>query len=149
MLSPSRLQDQATAWSAAKRGTRGWSGHDVASGHVEGDAGQPRGPVGGQKQHPAIINTVAFNPHCDTLATSSIDEEVRLWDLASTRQIGPALPEPEHHVTGLPCDFCFNVTEFDPSGSHLIALYQSGIGIVWDVDPKLWSGGLARSPAAP
>jgi hypothetical protein len=31
----------------------------------------------------------------------------------------PALPEPEHHVTGLPCDFCFNVTEFDPSGSHL------------------------------
>jgi hypothetical protein len=54
------------------------------------------------------------------------------------RQIGPALPEPEHHVTGLPCDFCFNVTEFDPSGSHLIALYQSGVGIVWDVDPKLW-----------
>jgi hypothetical protein len=54
------------------------------------------------------------------------------------RQIGPALPEPEHHVTGVPCDFCFNVTEFDPSGSHLIALYQSGVGIVWDVDPKLW-----------
>jgi hypothetical protein len=61
----------------------------------------------------------------------------------------PALPEPEHHVTGLRCDFCFNVTEFDPSGNHLITLYQSGIGIVWDVDPKLWSGGLARSPAAP
>jgi len=29
-------------------------------------------------------------------------------------------------------------TEFDPSGSHLIALYQRGVGIVWDVDPKLW-----------
>jgi hypothetical protein len=54
------------------------------------------------------------------------------------RQIGPALPEPEHHVTGLPCDFCFNVTEFHPSGSHLIALHQSGAGIMWDVDPQLW-----------
>jgi hypothetical protein len=60
----------------------------------------------------------------------------------------PALPEPEHHVTGLPCAFCFNVTEFDPSGSHLIALYQRGVGIVWDVDPKLWER-RARSPAAP
>jgi hypothetical protein len=34
--------------------------------------------------------------------------------------------------------FLLNVTEFDPSGSHLIALHQSGAGIMWDVDPQLW-----------
>jgi hypothetical protein len=86
---------------------------------------------------------------------SSSDDEVRLWDLASMRQIGPALPEPEHHVTGLPCGFCFNVTAFDPSGSHLIALHQSGAGIMWDVDPQLWErractvAGRTLTPGAP
>jgi hypothetical protein len=48
----------------------------------------------------AIINTVAINPHGETLATS-IDDEVRLWDLASMHQIGPALPEPEHVDRGI------------------------------------------------
>jgi hypothetical protein len=64
------------------------------------------------------------------------------------RQIGPALPEPEHHVTGLPCGFCFNVTAFDPSGSHLIVLHQSGAGIMWDVDPQLWEMYLRASRLA-
>jgi WD40 repeat protein len=90
----------------------------------------------GRLPHPAIIDSVAFDPHGKTLATSS--GEVRLWDVASMRQIGSALPEPEQHATGLICEFCFNVTAFDPSGTHLVAVYQTGEGIVWDVDPKLW-----------
>jgi WD40 repeat protein len=90
----------------------------------------------GRLPHPAIITTVSFNPHGKTLATSTGD--LRLWDLTSMRQIGPALPEPEQHATNLACDFCWNVVEFDPSGTHLFALYQTGAGIVWDVDPKLW-----------
>jgi len=89
----------------------------------------------GRLPHPNIIHSVAFNPHGKTLATVD-DNKVRLWDLASMRQIGPALPGPEQPVC--PVVFCFNLVEFDPSGNHLIALYPSGTGIVWDVDPRLW-----------
>jgi WD40 repeat protein/DNA-binding SARP family transcriptional activator/energy-coupling factor transporter ATP-binding protein EcfA2 len=89
----------------------------------------------GRLPHPNIVHSVAFNPHGKTLATVD-DNKVRLWDLASMRQIGPALPGPEQPVCPVP--FCFNLVEFDHSGNHLIALYPSGTGIVWDVDPRLW-----------
>ncbi len=78
---------------------------------------------------------MAFDPHSKTLATVGDDNKVRLWDLASMRQIGPALPEPQ---VACPVVFCVNVVEFDPSGNHLVALYQTGAAIVWDVDPNLW-----------
>jgi WD40 repeat protein len=90
----------------------------------------------GRLPHPAIIDSVAFDPHGKTLATSS--GSLRLWDLASMRQIGAALPEPELHPTKLVCDPCFSLTGFVPTGNQLIADYASGVGIVWDVDPKLW-----------
>ena len=90
----------------------------------------------GRLPHPAIIDSVAIDPHGTILATSS--GSLRLWDLASMRQIGAALPEPELHPTKLICDPCFSLTGFVPGGTQLIADYESGVGIVWDVDPKLW-----------
>src|SRR4029450_6370391 len=90
----------------------------------------------GRLPHPAIIDSVAFDPHSTTLATSS--GSLRLWDVASMRQIGAALPEPELHPTSVICDPCFSTTEFVPGGPQLIADYETGVGIVWDVDPKLW-----------
>jgi WD40 repeat protein/DNA-binding SARP family transcriptional activator len=90
----------------------------------------------GRLPHPTIIHTVAFDPHRKTLATVDDGGKVRLWDLASMRQIGPTLPGPEHQAC--PREFCFNVVEFDPNGNYLIALYQTGTAIVWDVDPNLW-----------
>ena len=31
-----------------------------------------------------------------------------------------------------------NISAFDPSGNHLIALYDSGIAFVWDMNPDRW-----------
>jgi hypothetical protein len=93
----------------------------------------------GRLPHPAIVHTVAFDPDGTTLATVD-DDKVRLWDLASMRQIGPALPRPEQQANGAASGGVnrFNLVEFDPSGNHLIALYQIGAAIVWDVDRTLW-----------
>jgi WD40 repeat protein len=68
----------------------------------------------GRLPHPAIIDSFAIDPHGKTLATSS--GSLRLWDLASMRQIGAALPEPELHPTKLVCDPCFSLTGSIPAG---------------------------------
>jgi WD40 repeat protein len=95
----------------------------------------------GRLPHPAIIHSVAFDPHSTTLATSTLGASsgsVRLWDLVSMRQIGAALPEPELHPASFLCDPCLNSTAFTPSGDQLIIDYGTGVGVVWDVDPELW-----------
>jgi WD40 repeat protein len=85
----------------------------------------------GRLPHPIFVASVAFDPAGRTLATSAFDDKVRLWDLASLRQIGTALPGAENG-SGT------NVSAFDPSGNHLIALHDSGVAFVWDLDPERW-----------
>jgi WD40 repeat protein len=92
--------------------------------------------------HPIFLGSVAFDPTGRTLATSAFDGKVRLWDIASQRQIGVALPGAENG-TGT------NVSAFDPSGNHLIALYDSGPAFVWNMDPDHWKQQAARSSGAP
>jgi WD40 repeat protein len=74
---------------------------------------------------------MAFDPAGRTLATSAADGKVRLWDLASQREIGVPLPGAENG-TGT------NISAFDPSGNHLIAFYDSGAAFVWDMDTDHW-----------
>jgi WD40 repeat protein len=85
----------------------------------------------GRLPHPIFVSSVAFDPAGRTLATSALDDKVRLWDLATLRQIGVALPGAENG-SGT------NVSAFDPSGNHLIALHDSGTALVWNLDPDRW-----------
>jgi WD40 repeat protein len=85
----------------------------------------------GRLPHPIFIASMAFDPAGRTLATSAADGKVRLWDLASQREIGVPLPGAENG-TGT------NISAFDPSGNHLIAFYDSGAAFVWDMDTDHW-----------
>ena len=85
----------------------------------------------GRLPHPNFVASVAFDPAGRTLATSAADFKIRLWDLAFQRQIGRPLPGSE---TGSGT----NVSAFDPSGNHLIAVYDSGVAFVWHMDPDHW-----------
>jgi WD40 repeat protein/DNA-binding SARP family transcriptional activator len=84
-------------------------------------------PVG-RLPHPTTVVEVTFDPAGRTLATAAGDGTVRLWDVASLRQIGLALPGPER----------WSILGFDPGGDHLVALYDNGTALVWDVDPDHW-----------
>jgi WD40 repeat protein len=85
----------------------------------------------GLLSRPSFVSSVAFDPGSKLLATSAADGKVRLWDIASKHQIGVALPGAENG-TGT------NVSAFEPSGNHLIALYDSGTAFVWDMEPDHW-----------
>ena len=85
----------------------------------------------GRLPHPTFLASVAFDPAGRTLATSAFDDKVRLWDITSLRQIGVALPGAENG-SGT------NASAFDPSGTHLIALHDSGTAFVWDMHPDRW-----------
>jgi WD40 repeat protein/energy-coupling factor transporter ATP-binding protein EcfA2 len=85
----------------------------------------------GRLPHPNFVDSVAFDPAGRTLATSTEDGKVRLWDLASQSQLGRPLPGAESG-SGI------NASAFDPSGKHLVAVYDNGAAFVWDMDPDRW-----------
>ena len=85
----------------------------------------------GRLPHPNFVTSAAFDPASRTLATWATDFKIRLWDLASQHQIGRPLPGNENG-SGT------NVSAFDPSGNHLIAVYDSGAAFVWDMDLDHW-----------
>jgi WD40 repeat protein len=85
----------------------------------------------GRLPHPNFVGSTAFDPAGRTLATDAADGLVRLWDLTSLRQIGWPLPGAENG-TGT------NVSAFDPSGNHLIAVYDSGTAFVWEMNSDRW-----------
>jgi WD40 repeat protein/class 3 adenylate cyclase len=86
------------------------------------------GKLVGRLPHPTYIVKVGFDPGGRTLATAAADGTVRLWDVASLRQVGLAFPAPEN----------WSAVGFDPGGNHLVVLYENGTGLVWDVDPDRW-----------
>ena len=90
---------------------------DVASGRTVG-----------RLRHPTYVVALRFDPRGRTLATAATDGTVRLWDMASQRQVGVAFPGPEQ----------WSALAFDPGGTNLVVLYEDGTGLVWDVDPDRW-----------
>jgi WD40 repeat protein len=80
--------------------------------------------------HPRWVVALSFDPASGTLATSSQDGRVRLWDLASRRQLGSGLPSPAGQAN--------NFAAFTPDGNHIVVVYATGSGFVWEVDPGQW-----------
>ena len=89
------------------------------------------GKLVGRLRHPTYVVGVRFDPQGRTLATAATDGTVRLWDLASQRQLGVALPGPDH-----PGPDRWTVLAFNAAGTDLVVFYGDGTGLVWDVDPE-------------
>ncbi len=70
------------------------------------------------------IHTVAFSPDGKILATGSQDGRVRLWDVATRRQVGPSLTVGTVAV---------NKVAFSPDGKILAAASITGTVRLWDV----------------
>ena len=86
------------------------------------------GKLVGRLRHPTFVVAVRFDPPGRTLATAADDGTVRLWDVASQRQIGVALPGPEameHRGVR---------SQRQPPRRPL----GDGTGLVWDVNPDHW-----------
>jgi WD40 repeat protein len=81
--------------------------------------------LGGQN---GLVLSVSFNPRGTQLVTTSSDGKFRLWDIASGKLIGAPLPGADTGGWGL----------FFPDGKHVIAVFNSGTGVVWNVDPAAW-----------
>jgi dipeptidyl aminopeptidase/acylaminoacyl peptidase len=92
---------------------------DTASGRRVG------APLAG---HGGGVDSIDFDPDGKTLVTSTDDGKLRLWDVATRKLIGAALPGSN---TG-------GSVHFFPDGKHVLGVFQSGNGIVWNVDPAAW-----------
>jgi len=77
---------------------------------------------------------VTFNPSGTEVITTSSDGKLRLWDLASGKLVGAPLPGTDSGGWGT----------FFPDGKQVIAVFGSGTGVVWDVDPAAWKAHACR-----
>ena len=73
--------------------------------------------------------TADVSPDGRQLATTSADGEARLWDLASGRSIGGALPSARGTLAG---------AAFIDGGRRMAVLHDRG-GYAWDLDPASWA----------
>lgn len=79
--------------------------------------------------HNGGVNSLDFDPRGRTLVTLSDDGKLRLWDVATGKLIGAALPASN---TG-------GSVHFFPDGKHVLGVFGSGTGILWSVDPAAWA----------
>ncbi|TML15436.1 MAG: WD40 repeat domain-containing protein [Actinobacteria bacterium] len=77
---------------------------------------------------------MTFNPSGTEVITTSSDGKLRLWDLASRKLVGAPLPGTDSGGWGT----------FFPDGKQVIAVFGSGTGVVWDVDPAAWKAHACR-----
>jgi WD40 repeat protein len=82
--------------------------------------------LGGQN---GLVLSLSFDPTGDRLMTTSTDGKIRLWDLATDKLIGAPLAGSDTGGWGT----------FFPNGKQLVAVFPSGTGVVWNVDPASWS----------
>jgi WD40 repeat protein len=108
-------------------------GKTIATGDLPGNvdfwdpaSGRKVGPTLGG--HNGLVLSLSFNPSGTQLATTSGDGQFRLWDVASGKLIGAPLPGAETGGWGV----------FGPDGKHLVAVFSSGTGVMWNVDPHAW-----------
>ena len=77
--------------------------------------------------HGGGLNSLDFDS-TGRLVTVSDDGKLRLWDVATRKLIGAPLPGAN---TG-------GWVSFFPDGKHVLGVFGSGTGIVWNVDPAAW-----------
>jgi WD40 repeat protein len=81
--------------------------------------------LGGQNGY---VVSVSFNASGTELMSTSGDGKLRLWDLASGKLIGAPLPGAAAGGEGT----------FFPDGRQMIAVFDSGTGVIWNADPGAW-----------
>jgi WD40 repeat protein len=90
-------------------------------------AGRPVGqPLTG---HNGGVASLDFAPNGSTLVTLSDDGKIRLWDVATRKLIGAPLPGSNTHGS----------VHFLRDGKRVLAVFGSGTGTVWSVDPAAWA----------
>jgi WD40 repeat protein/DNA-binding SARP family transcriptional activator len=108
-------------------------GKQIATGDFEGNVdfwdpatGSHVGrTLGGQN---GAVLSVTFDPTGAEVMTTSTDGKLRLWNLASGKLVGAPLPGADTGGWGT----------FFPDGRRVIAVFDSGVGVVWNVDPNAW-----------
>ena len=60
--------------------------------------------------------------------TASEDGKLRLWDVVTRKLIGAPLPGSTTSGS----------VSFFPDGKHVLGVFSSGTGILWNVDPAAW-----------
>jgi WD40 repeat protein len=74
------------------------------------------------------VLSVTFEPSGSELATTSTDGNVRMWDRATGKLVGEPIPSADTGGRGA----------FFPNGGRIVAVFGSGRGVVWNVDPAAW-----------
>jgi WD40 repeat protein/DNA-binding SARP family transcriptional activator len=85
--------------------------------------------------HGGSLDSLAFGPD-GRLVTLSDDRKLRLWDVATHRLIGAPLPGGRANANGS--------AAFFPDGKHVLGVFTSGTGVVWNVDPAAWEARACR-----
>ena len=80
--------------------------------------------------HPGEILSANISPDSRRLATTSLHDSTRLWDLATGRPIGDGLPGPTQRRSA---------AIFARHGTQLVTVYDDGRGLVWDLRPSSWT----------
>jgi WD40 repeat protein/DNA-binding SARP family transcriptional activator/energy-coupling factor transporter ATP-binding protein EcfA2 len=115
------------------------NGKTIATGNSSGDVDfwdaetgrrlpQQLASVGGS------VNSLSFDPSGRRLMTINADGSIRLWDLPSGEPLGAPLPGSTTAGSGT----------FFPNGKQIVAVFGSGTGVVWKVDPTSWRAEACR-----
>jgi WD40 repeat protein len=84
--------------------------------------------------HNGLVLSATYDPSGRQLITTSSDGKLRLWDIASAKLVGAPLPGAATGGWGT----------FFPDGKSVIAVFSSGAGVVWNVDPAAWKTAACR-----
>jgi WD40 repeat protein/DNA-binding SARP family transcriptional activator/energy-coupling factor transporter ATP-binding protein EcfA2 len=114
-------------------------GKTIATGNSSGDVEFWNAETGRQlpERFASIggsVNSLSFDPSGRTLMTTDDDGSIRLWDIPTGEPIGAPLPGSTINGWGT----------FFPNGKQLVAVFASGTGVVWNVDPARWSAEACR-----
>ncbi|HEY7729420.1 MAG TPA: BTAD domain-containing putative transcriptional regulator [Gaiellaceae bacterium] len=81
--------------------------------------------LGGQN---GWVSSVTFDPSGRAVLTTSADGKLRLWDVASGKLVGTPIPGADVGGRGT----------FFPTGERVVAVFGSGEGVIWNLDPAAW-----------
>jgi WD40 repeat protein len=89
--------------------------------------------IGGQN---GSATSVTYDPTGTELMTTSSDGKVRLWDLGTSKLIGAPLDFSERGG--------WSWGTYFPDGRRVLVVFDSGLGVVWNVDPAAWAAQACR-----